>query len=156
LGSGGKAPVLLSRTGGPGSKLRFRSYPRYLPFGGVFHVLRSLDDMRARATEVHEIPDRAPLRIAPGELVDVGAISRDWPAFVYVTGTRGEGWVPARNLSKSAGPATVTIGYDTTELPLVAGQSVTVVERDDESGWWWCRDEVGRQGWVPTSVLTPF
>ncbi|MDJ0924319.1 MAG: SH3 domain-containing protein [Acidimicrobiia bacterium] len=45
--------------------------------------------------------------------------------------------------------------YDTTELPVVAGQEVAVLERDDESGWWWCRTVTGDavEGWVPAAVF---
>ncbi|MDJ0952366.1 MAG: SH3 domain-containing protein [Acidimicrobiia bacterium] len=103
--------------------------------------------------EAHEIPDRAPLQIAPGEVVSVGDRDTTWPAFVFVTAARGAGWVPARHLSADSGPAMVHTPYDTTELPVGAGDTVTVLSRDDESGWWWCRDQSGREGWVPLRNL---
>lgn len=109
--------------------------------------------MLATAHSDHKIPDRAPLRVAAGDRVSVGEKSAEWPAFVFVTGATGEGWVPARHLSSDRGTVTVLVAYDTTELPVTAGETVEVVRRDDPSGWWWCRNESGDEGWVPVSVL---
>lgn len=47
----------------------------------------------------------------------------------------------------------VVADYDTTELAVAAGERVEVVDRDDESGWWWCRNRDGTEGWVPVLVL---
>jgi uncharacterized protein YgiM (DUF1202 family) len=47
----------------------------------------------------------------------------------------------------------VRAGYDTTELPAVSGESVDVLEDDSESGWSWCRNAGGREGWTPNRVL---
>lgn len=111
--------------------------------------------MIARARNSHQIPDRAPIRLAPGEPVMVGERDTDWPAFVFVTSVSGQGWVPARHLSAASGAAVVELAYDTTELAVAPGQEVTVVERDDESGWWWCRADGGAEGWVPVAVFEP-
>jgi hypothetical protein len=73
---------------------------------------------------------------------------------VFVISPGGSGWVPSRHLSLDTGRAQATHDYDTTELPVSAGQDVAIVERDDRSGWWWCRSEEGREGWVPMTVLT--
>jgi hypothetical protein len=47
------------------------------------------------------------------------------------------------------------VAYDTTELPVAAGDEVAVIERDDISQWWWCRSVSGAEGWVPVEVLLP-
>ena len=109
--------------------------------------------MRARACSHHEVPDRPPLRLVPGERVRAGERDDQWPAFVFVSGARGEGWVPARHLSGNGGEVIVLTAYDTTELPVDVGDEVDVLERDDVSGWWWCRNGAGREGWVPVSAL---
>lgn len=112
---------------------------------------------RVRAREAHEIPDRAPLRVTPGERVRVGERDGTWPAFVYVTAAGGEGWVPSRHLraddAGGTGEAVVADAYDTTELPVAAGQEVDVLAEDLASGWLWCRDDDGREGWVPVAVF---
>ena len=109
--------------------------------------------MRARAPQGHQVPSRPPLVLSEGESVTVGDRDTTWPAFVFVVSSHGEGWVPSRNLSSDSGAAVVDIAYDTTELALAAGQDVSVLERDDESGWWWCRADDGSVGWVPVDAL---
>lgn len=110
--------------------------------------------MRARAASSHEVPAREPIRLEPGDEVTVGERDTQWPAFVFVTGATGEGWVPSRYLSADAGAAVVITPYDTTELELTAGEEVDVLDRDDASGWWWCR-RGSAEGWVPVSALEP-
>jgi hypothetical protein len=86
--------------------------------------------------------------------VQVGDRNSGWPEFVFVTTSTGSGWVPWRYLTTQGRTALVQHGYDTTELPLAEGQEVTVIDRDDVGGWWWCLDDEGREGWVPVGVLT--
>jgi hypothetical protein len=102
----------------------------------------------------HQIPERAPIRIAPGDQVVVGGRDTTWPAFVFVSTGEGEGWVPVRYLNGDEGLALVIASYDTTELPIAAGERLDVLRRDDESGWLWCRNDAGREGWVPISTVT--
>ena len=109
--------------------------------------------MRARAPSGHEVPAREPIRLDTGDEVTVGGRDTRWPAFVFVTGPSGEGWVPSRHLSAEAGTAVVITPYDTTELELATGEEVDILERDDTSGWWWCRRIDGAEGWVPVAAL---
>lgn len=110
--------------------------------------------MRARTTSAHELPQRAPIKLAVGEPVMVGDRDTEWPEFVFVTTSHGSGWVPARHLSSDEGAAVVEIAYDTAELAVKAEQEVKVLERDDTSGWWWCRrDDDGAEGWVPARAF---
>jgi hypothetical protein len=111
--------------------------------------------MRARAHGAHVIPHRAPLFLEVGDKVKIAERSSRWPAFVFVTTAKGEGWVPSRHISIHDGVGIAVVAYDTTELPMVQGDVVTVVERDDRSEWWWCRSASGALGWVPVEVLTP-
>ncbi|MEV5980988.1 SH3 domain-containing protein [Streptomyces sp. NPDC052114] len=105
------------------------------------------------ARSSHEIPAREPLRLAAGDRVEAGERSPDWPEFVFVTAAHGTGWVPARHLSGPSGSVRVEIPYDTTELPTAAGDTLEVVAEDRASGWLWCRNSDGREGWVPVSSL---
>jgi SH3 domain len=102
------------------------------------------------ATEAHAIPERPPLSLAPGDVVTVGGRDADWPAFVFVTTAQGSGWVPSRYLSTDVGRAVVETPYNTTELATRSGEILEVIDRDDESGWLWCRSTDGREGWVPS------
>jgi len=111
--------------------------------------------MNARAPSGHEVPARNPIRLKPGDEVTIGEQDRQWPAFAFVTSSSGQGWVPSRHLSATDGAASVITPYDTTELALAAGEEVVVLDRDDASGWWWCRRADGTEGWVPASALDP-
>lgn len=107
------------------------------------------------ATQEHPTPELAPLLLARGDVVMVGERATRWPEFVFVTAAGGTGWVPSRHLSAASGPAAVIVGYDTTELPVAEGEAVSVIDRDDLSGWWWCRSVGGAEGWVPLDILEP-
>lgn len=109
--------------------------------------------MRSVLTADHEIPRRAPLTIGPGEVVQIGERDTEWPAFVFITSARGSGWVPARLIDAEGATGTVRAPYDTTELPASRGEQVDVIRDDVESGWSWCRNVEGREGWVPNRVL---
>lgn len=110
--------------------------------------------MRCVVTADHEIPERPPLAVRPGDVVHVGERDTQWPAFTFVTATQGTGWVPVRHIDVDGSVGVMRVGYDTTELPVASGESVDVVEDDPESGWSWCRNAAGREGWVPHRVLT--
>ena len=102
----------------------------------------------------HEIPERTPIQISPGDRVTVGERDKTWPAFVFVTTEAGNGWVPARHLEVDEGEALVKVAYETTELPTSVGERLDVLHRDDDSGWVWCRDGDSREGWVPVSTIS--
>lgn len=108
---------------------------------------------RCTVVVAHEIPKRQPIQITPGERVEVGDRDSDWPEFVFVKTRSGSGWVPARHLSASQGPAIVLNAYDTTELRTVIGERLEVVGPDPVSGWTWCRNTAGEEGWVPDRTL---
>jgi hypothetical protein len=105
------------------------------------------------ARRTHRIPGRTPIRIDVGDRVEVGERDTEWPEFVFVTTDAGSGWVPARYLSSDSGKAVVEVAYDTTELEVSPGDALTVLRRDDRSGWWWCRNPDGGEGWVPIAVF---
>lgn len=108
---------------------------------------------RARAKTSHVISDRPPLRLKPGDVVGIGERDTTWPPFVYVVAEQGEGWAPFRYLVPRGEEAVAETGYDTTELASRAGEELEVLIRDDESGWHWCRNYVGMEGWVPVNTL---
>ncbi|WP_243226533.1 SH3 domain-containing protein [Microbacterium sp. CIAB417] len=61
--------------------------------------------------------------------------------------------MPARHIDIDGTAGMVRTGYDTTELPARAGDVVEILADDAESGWSWCRDATGREGWVPNRAL---
>lgn len=113
-----------------------------------------MDAVRYVVAADHEIPERAPLVVEPGDAVQAGDRDTEWPAFVFVTTPRGTGWVPERHIDIDGSVGTVRVRYDTTEQPAVAGERVDVIEDDPQSGWSWCRNADGREGWIPHRALT--
>ena len=110
---------------------------------------------RLHATATHTIPQRPPVRVTPGQQVQVGDRDTDWPAFVFITTDDGAGWVPERYLDTSSDPAVIVTGYDTTELATSPGEELTLISTDDLSGWAWVRNAAGREGWVPLRTVEP-
>ncbi|REK11842.1 MAG: hypothetical protein DWQ40_11875 [Actinobacteria bacterium] len=108
---------------------------------------------RCTALVGHETPEYHPIQLAVGEVVEVGERDTEWPEFVKVNTKSGSGWVPARHLSAEKGQARVIIPYDTTELATVQGEELVVLKRDRISGWTWCQNSEGREGWVPDRTL---
>jgi uncharacterized protein YgiM (DUF1202 family) len=104
----------------------------------------------------HSPSQTPPIQVRPGDLLQVHERDDEWPAFVKVTTPAGgSGWIPSRHLSAAAGSATVITPYNTQELPGLPGDVLTVVERDDESGWHWCRNTQGQEGWIPVRSVEP-
>ncbi|MFD7203451.1 hypothetical protein [Streptomyces sp. NPDC059893] len=101
------------------------------------------------AGTAHEISSRPPIRVEPGDVVQVGEQDTEWPAFVFVTTDSGAEWVPERYLDASRPTATVQHADDIQELPGAAGDELVMVEDDPESGWRWCEDSWGSVGRVP-------
>lgn len=105
-----------------------------------------------------EFPD--PIAVDAGEAFRVSARTSAWennPVWMWVwcTDQRGKsGWVPKNIIQMEADGQTGTThaAYDASELTVTAGQELTVEQ--EESGWFWCRDEQGRHGWVPISHMS--
>ena len=84
--------------------------------------------------------------------VDLGDRDADWPEFVWTTIAEGhEGWVPAKVFDREQGPATALEDYDTRELDTKADEVVTL--QYELAGWWWARNALGHQGWIPARSL---
>jgi len=99
-----------------------------------------------------------PLIMQQGELLEVveKEKSERWPAFVLVVNEKsGRGWVPERYLKRQGKKAVAIRRYDTTTLDPLKDDVLLVLEEDRESGWLWCRDSSGREGWFATDLVAP-
>ncbi len=93
-----------------------------------------------------------PLTIS--EKVDYWNGNPDW-VWVWCTDARGKsGWVPKVLIDVHSEGRTGIARYDytATELTVTVGDEL-VVERE-ESGWLWCTDSQGKNGWVPADHVT--
>ena len=104
-----------------------------------------------------------PIAVEAGETFAVSEKTSTWednPAWMWVwcTDQRGKsGWVPQNLIQMDADGQTGSThaAYNAIELTVSAGQELTIEQ--EESGWFWCRDQQGKHGWVPIShVLVEF
>ncbi len=112
----------------------------------------------ATVRSLHQPSARAPIVVEPGEHVHLGERDDTWPAFRMVTKHDGrDGWVPETRFRPvpggEPGEAVAVAPYDTHEIAPPPGEEVSVVSIDEPSGWAWCRDVRGAEGWLPLSVL---
>jgi len=101
---------------------------------------------------------KPPLVMRPGDAFEVveEEESERWPAFVLVVNERGDrGWVPERYLKRQGKKALAIRRYDTTTLDPSKDDFLTVLEEDRESGWLWCRDSRGKEGWFALDSVAP-
>lgn len=95
------------------------------------------------------------LSVAEGECVTFGERDDDWPGWVWCRNRDGlGGWLPEDQLSVSASGETAVLmqAFDTVELTVEFGERLEGFEQ--RSGWIWCRNAVGRKGWVPSDCVT--
>ncbi|MDQ2888295.1 MAG: SH3 domain-containing protein [Chloroflexota bacterium] len=102
-----------------------------------------------------EFPD--PIAVEAGEAFAVSERISVWennPAWIWVwcTDQQGKsGWVPKTIIQMDADGQTGSThaAYNAIELTVKAGQKLTI--EHEESGWFWCRDQQEKHGWVPLS-----
>ena len=111
--------------------------------------IRAIRDYRAQYNN--------PIRVPAGSMVHVGERDTEYPAWCWCTAEDGrQGWVPVELLGPvhgGAARAPVLQDYNATELSVVAGDILDVVER--RSDWIWARTTDGRVGWLPVTHVTP-
>ncbi|MEO6887686.1 MAG: SH3 domain-containing protein [Ktedonobacteraceae bacterium] len=110
---------------------------------------------RYRVTTDYQASSTDPIAVHAGETfqvsekVDAWQDNPDW-LWVWCTDQRGKsGWVPKAIIVLNADGTTGTTrnAYAARELSVVAGDELAASH--EESGWLWCSDQQGRQGWVP-------
>lgn len=105
-----------------------------------------------RVLPAHRAPARTPIRVRPGERVDVGAHDVEWPDFVWATQAGGAGgWVPQDVLARHGDQAIVQAESATAELEADPGDHLQLLR--EHAGGGWARDEHAREGWMPARCL---
>lgn len=98
-----------------------------------------------------------PIKVEAGEPFHVSEKSDPWdnnPDWIWIwcTDQRGKSdWVPKTiiQMDKDGQTGTTNCSYDATVLTIAVGDELTV--KQEESGWLWCVNAQGEQGWVPIS-----
>ena len=103
------------------------------------------------------IEDHAPVHEAvmvgrAGELLRAERADDEWPGWIWCVNDSGVGsWVPEPYLERDGELVQLVVDYDATELTVAAGDRLTL--ELEVNGWWWVRDDVGKQGWVPAQKM---
>ncbi len=106
---------------------------------------------RVRVTRDHAPVERDPLRLRPGDTVEVGRRDDTWTEFVWCSNEAGEGWVHESFLDLDGHTGRAVRDYETTELAAVRGERLTVIE--EAGGWLYCMARGGRRGWIPLECV---
>jgi len=114
-------------------------------------------ERKCRVTKEYQAEFSDPIAIEAGEAFAVSERTSAWennPAWIWVWCTdqrERSGWVPKNTIQMDADDQTGTTraAYKAIELTVTAGQELTIDH--EESGWFWCRNQQGKRGWVPSS-----
>lgn len=128
------------------------------PHGGFFFAGDRRDapaEFRYRtAKKQYRIYYEDPIAVKTGERVAWIPKDSEWAGWrwcVHPT-TKKEGWVPERILRIEGDTALVIQDYSATELGAEPGQRFHLMR--EEAGWHWCKNEQGKEGWIPSEVFT--
>jgi hypothetical protein len=93
-------------------------------------------------------PHPEPIDFLHGEEVIISDRESEWPGWVWCTKSTGEkAWVPESILRKYDDTAEILTDYCSIELTVTEGEKLILLR--EEAGWFWCRAEDDREGWVP-------
>jgi hypothetical protein len=106
------------------------------------------------ANTTYTVVDRSPLHLQVNDTVNVGPRDKSWPGWIWVSTLDGRGsYVPEDILAIDGATATVRAPFSARDLSVKAGEHVTALR--GISGWLWCRNAAGEEGWLPEFVLRP-
>lgn len=126
------------------SACRPRHVATFLFMGERMHTYRAVSPYEAA------YPD--PIRVVEGERVHVERRPSEWAGWPWCRDARGkEGWVPEPWVALEGKAGRMTRDYRAAELSVSAGESLAATV--EVSGWAWCRNDAGREGWVPLDHL---
>jgi hypothetical protein len=110
--------------------------------------------MHVTVSQAHKTSYQAPLELSAGAQVLCMERVSEWPGWIWcrseeASGSQGalEGWIPEAFLARRGTTGTLTRDYSAYELTAQTGEVLEVLE--EESGWYWCRNQDGKLGWIP-------
>lgn len=112
--------------------------------------------MRVRVSSEWAASYEDPIVLAAGERLTLTGERDVWDGFTWlwaVSEQGKEGWLPD-DLPQEAGNGFVASeAYSAVELDCPAGAELELLR--EKHGWAWCRNDRGREGWVPLRILLP-
>ncbi len=114
-----------------------------------------MEGKRFVAAADYEVSYPHPVEFSVGDRVRIGREDSTWPGWVWTrTGDGNEGWAPLPRLDPAGdGTAVAREAYTARELSMRRGDRL--VSLRVHSGWLWCRNQHGEEGWVPAFNLKP-
>ncbi len=113
-------------------------------------------NLRAEVIKAYTRPYDRPIAAKAGEVVQIDpqrSTQTDLFGWVWAKGPDGrEGWTPEAWLSGVGLRRTLQRDFDAIELSVGIGEQVTL--SFSESGFVWCVNDQGQQGWLPDAVLS--
>jgi hypothetical protein len=110
---------------------------------------------KARVKANYKSSSLDPMFVLKGEPLVVAYESEEWPGWIWCINNEGKnGWVPLNYIEINSDSAVAIRDYDASELTVMAGEEVIVLE--EESGWCWCQYGNDEKGWVPVENLVFF
>jgi hypothetical protein len=106
--------------------------------------------LQKKVNRAHRRSYDSPISLSAGDHVtitkrDLWDGQHEWLWCIASTGR--EGWVPAAYLDSQNNKGLALRDYCAMELSVTEGEIVTIL--DEESGWYWCKNGAGMEGWVP-------
>ncbi|WP_425052995.1 SH3 domain-containing protein [Psychromarinibacter sp. S121] len=98
------------------------------------------------------------LHVRAGDPLTLGPLDDEYPGWRWCTDANGlGGWLPvavvdAVVIGTEGGKGRAIDDFDTTELTVAAGDTLTITAR--RLGWSFCRTPDGAAGWVPDDCLS--
>jgi hypothetical protein len=115
-------------------------------------VLMTDDQKQLRVIRVHRGFTQDSVVMAAGDHLRVEEKETEWQGWVWCVGyDGGRSWVPEAYLQIEGDMGIARCSYDATELTVNIGEMLKVMK--EESGWLWCENTAGKQGWVPSACV---
>ena len=95
-----------------------------------------------------------PIVLRAGDMIHLSGREDDWDGhrWLWARSEAGkEGWIPDTLPLKEAGAHHAATGFSAVELTCHVGEVLSGSQ--ETHGWILCRDETGRDGWVPARCL---
>ncbi|MDB6133357.1 MAG: Variant protein [Verrucomicrobiales bacterium] len=103
----------------------------------------------------YTVVDRSPLTLAAGETVTLGNEDKAWEGWVWAVTAEGRGtYLPVSFLEKT-GEERARLREPFAAVDLSVKKGDPIVSLRGVSGWFWCRDAKGSEGWLPDYVMAP-
>ena len=95
-----------------------------------------------------------PIVVTAGDRVDWQPKESEWAGWVWCIHpiSKKEGWVPENCLKIIESRADVLKDYSAVELNAELDEEFQIIK--EESGWYWCQNIQGQQGWLPTELFS--